>query len=174
MGDLAPFLDAAFQGSRVVDVGVPFFPRLVGRENKTVSRELNEASLDGDLQRIAVEHAQQQVVGNPAVELVEDDGGLALVVVPPDVLVAVGLGDDVGVRVLLRGLLGLAGAGVSPVDVDLGGGVTVAVLGLDSDESGDAPVVLDEHTGELVGNVGSLGTLLNPVGNGLEIGPVLA
>lgn len=76
-----------------------------------------EASLGGQLQRVHVEDAEQEVVGAPSVELVEDEGLLVGAAIEPD-RSPVGFGDDVGVGVLVEGLAGLAGAGLSGEDLD--------------------------------------------------------
>lgn len=168
----APLLDAALEGAGAVDVGVPVLPLLVGRENKTVSLELNEASLDGDANRIAVQQTQQQIVLDPAVELVDDDGVLALVAVEPDVAVGVGLGEDIGVRVLGDGLTGLARARVAPVDEDDGGGVGVPVGRLEGDEGLESLAELDDLDRMVLSNVLHRSAVVDLLGDGLELGPV--
>lgn len=170
--DGAPFLDAALEGS-LVNVGVPFLPLLVRRENKVRSLHLNHASLDGDRKRIAVAQAQEHIVWDPAVELVENDSLLALVAVPPDVAVLVRFGEDEGVGILGDCLAGFAGARLSPVDVDLRGFGGVAILPGSCDEGLDSAVEFDEGDGELLGNLLNVLALLNSVRDVVEISPVL-
>lgn len=173
MSDLAPLLDPALEGGTVVNVGVPVRPGLVGREDEAGGLELDEATLDRELQGVAVEDTEQQIVLDPAVELVEDDGVLPLVAVEPDVAVSVRLGEDVGVRVLVGSFASLAGAGLTPVDVDLRDGLTVSVGSLGGLEGLNAPVILDELDGELVGDLGDVVSLLYCSSDSMQVGPVL-
>jgi hypothetical protein len=112
----------------VLDVRVPVLPLFVACEHELSGGHLDEVPLDLDLQRVAVQDAQDEVVLHPAVELVEDDGVLAAVPIPPHGAVAVRLGQDVGPGVLLDGLLGLARPRVTPVDLDRRGDVGIPGL----------------------------------------------
>lgn len=169
----AELLDAALECRLVVDVGVPLGPRLVRRENKARSLELRESSLDGDRYLITVEHAQEHVILDPSVELVDEDGLLSVVHVPPEVAVVVGLGEDEGVGIVGCGLAGFARAGLSPEDEDLGGLRGITSLGEDGLEARDAAVEFNVASRVIVGDLAHGCSSLDCIGNGLEVGPAL-
>lgn len=116
--DLTEFGQAALQGLQVVVLGlylggVPVRPVLVGGNNEASSSKRAASTLELHLHRAVVEQAQQVVVLDPAVELVDDDSGLAVVSLPPDL--AVSLGEEIGVRETGSRRSGLAGSG-GPVE----------------------------------------------------------
>lgn len=96
-----------------------------------------------------------------------------MVVVPPDVSVFVGFGEDVGVGVVLDGLAGLAGSGRAPEDLDDGLDVGRPGLCQGVSESGDSTVVLDELDAVLLGDLLDVDSFLDFVDDCREVGPAL-
>lgn len=172
MGNLAELLDTPLESGEVVDVGVPLFPWLVAGDDEGGRPHVDEPALGLDLERVSVQKSQEGVVLEPTVELVEDDGELSVVAVPPLGAVAVGPGHDEGVRGLHDGLHGLARARGSPVDLDRDPLVGVPLLS--DDELGllDSAVELHVDVGDRIEDLLLVRAILDHVVRPLKVVPV--
>lgn len=80
--DRAELLDSSLEGLGAVDVWIPLLPGFVRGEDELCCAQWHVISLCFYVHRVPVQHAQQRVVREPSVELVEDHGGFSIVTVP--------------------------------------------------------------------------------------------
>lgn len=120
---------------------------------------------------VPVEDSEEEVVGNPAVEFVDDDCFLTAVSLPPDSLAVPWLGEEVCVGVLVDGAASFASAGRSPVDDDfrLNRAVSPGCQGCAC--GCDAWPVLEGHRGVLLEELQLRASALQGVECGLEVRP---
>lgn len=164
--------DAALQRRLVLDVRVPVLPPLVAREDELGGGHFHKVPLDLDLQRVAVQDAQDEVILHPAVELVEDDSVLSTVPVPPDGPVAVRLGKYVGSGVLLDRFFGLSGARVAPVDGDGGGDVRVPPLSQGGPRIADTLRIFERDLGMVLEQFAVVRSLLDRLVRCTDVRPM--
>lgn len=134
---------------------------------------MNETSLDGSLKWATVAQAQEHIVREPPVELVEDNCLLAVVIVPPDLSVLVGTDDNVGVWMVLKGGVGLAASGLAPVDKNLGLDGSVTGCGSNLAQTLDSAVVSNVGKWLLLGDLLKTGAGLDEADNSGKVRPVI-